>query len=664
MKLKAKLLIFTAFICIFSILFISIINYALAIKELEEKINENTILEAHNTASKVNQWVIQQKESLKAVLDMIIYNNNYEKDYMEGLMTKLFNENLDNSYYISYGDNTYFQEGMNVGEGYDATTRLWYIGAMATEDFFISEPYIDAATDEMVITMSKKFKTQSGIDGVIGTDISINYLVDFIAQADYGEGSYAFLIDDKGNILTHLNDEYKPNKDGSFKNIDDLEKVTEIIGAEGLKLKDRRTQDFDGVNRLFFHAPIEESNWTVGVAVENNRVMGTINRVNTLTLAATIGVTFISLILVLYLSNSITNPIKDSVNIAEDISNLDLSKSIDAKRLNRKDELGEIYNSFNLIIEKLKVFMGDMKESIEISNEVSEETLNKVHYLLGQAEDTSATTEELSAGMEETSATTISINESAQEIERALSDFAEKVEDGANTSNEISIKADKLSHQFITARDKTMNIYSEAKNEIDKAITSSKEVEKINILSNAILEISEQTSLLSLNAAIEAARAGESGRGFAVVANEIGKLAENSNKTVGEIQAVTEGITKSVGDLIKSISLVMGFMESDVSTDYELMVEAVSQYREDGSHLNNIIADLSATAEELSATVNEISIAIKEVSTTVEESTVATTNIADKNMNIVDAVNDISKIIERNKYISDRLEEIVSQVRL
>ena len=208
-----------------------------------------------------------------------------------------------------------------------------------------------------------------------------------------------------------------------------------------------------------------------------------------------------------------------------------------------------------------------------------------------------------------------------------------------------------------------MDIYSNAREEIEKAITASKEVEKINVLSNAILQISEQTSLLSLNAAIEAARAGESGRGFAVVAEEIRKLADNSNFTVGEIQTVTESITKAVEQLIERIYLVMNFLERDVTKDYELMVDAVSQYREDGSHLNNIISDLSATAEELAATVNEMSTAIREVSITVEESTVATTNIAEKNMNIVEAINDISGIIERNKGISDKLEEIVSQVK-
>lgn len=666
MRLKGKLLIFTTTICIISIFLISIINYSISIKKLEGEINEKVILEAHNTAQEIDKWIGLQKNTLGSVLDGILYNDNHEVEYMRGFMTKVTEDNPGNTYYITYSNKeTYFPYGVSVSPDFDGTTRPWYIGAMETQDFYITEPYIDAITDDMVITVSKQFRTKGGMKGAIGTDISIAYLVDLIAKADYGEGAYAFLVDDKGNVLTHLNDEFKPNKDGSFKKLDELleGKMVNLVGKTGIKIKDRTIKDFDGVDRLFFYGDVEESNWTVGVAVTKDIVMGSINRVILLTILAAIAVIIISIILVLYMANSITKPIKESVKIAENISNLNLHQGIEEKELERKDEMGQMYKSFNLIIQKLRAFMQDMDNSIKINHEINEETLSKIHYLLGQAEDTSATTEELSAGMEETSATTISINESSHEIEKALSDFAEKVEEGANTSNEISVKADKLSHQFIQARDKSMDIYSNAREEIEKAITASKEVEKINVLSNAILQISEQTSLLSLNAAIEAARAGESGRGFAVVAEEIRKLADNSNSTVGEIQTVTESITKAVEQLIERIYLVMNFLERDVTKDYELMVDAVSQYREDGSHLNNIISDLSATAEELAATVNEMSTAIREVSITVEESTVATTNIAEKNMNIVEAINDISGIIERNKGISDKLEEIVSQVK-
>lgn len=666
MKLRGKLLLFIILTCIVSIVLISAINYSVAIKKLEEVVNDNFDLEAHHTSQEMDKWMETQKRYLGAILEMIIQNDNHESEYMVDLMTKITNDNPGNFYYITYSNKvTNFPRGTNLPASFDGTTRPWYIGAMDTEDFFITEPYIDAVTGDMVITISKQFKTKGGMKGAMGTDISINYLVDLAASTDFGEGSYAFLVDNRGNILTHLNDEFKPKEDGSFMKVHEIlnGKVANLRNKKSMLLKERKLEDFDGKDRLFFFGNIGDSDWTVGIAVATSSAMGSINKVVYLTVIAAIVVLGIATLFGLYMANALSRPVKESADVAEEISNLNLAVDIDEKSLNRKDEMGQIYKSFYMIAEKLKAFMHDMDDSIRLNHQIHTETLSKVHYLLGQAEDNSATTEELSAGMEETSASTLSINESAHEIERAITDFAEKVEEGAATSGEISVKADKLSRQFIEAKDKSMDLYSNARVEIEKAILASKEVEKINVLSNAILEISEQTSLLSLNAAIEAARAGESGRGFAVVADEIRKLAENSNETVGEIQHVTESITKAVEQLIERIYLVMDFLEKDVTKDYELMVEAVNQYKDDGSSLNNIISDLSATSEELAATVNQISVAIREISLTVEESTMATSNIAEKNMNMVEAINEINTIMERNKEISDRLEEIVSQVK-
>ncbi len=666
MKLKSKLILFTIAICIVSVLSIFIINYSIAIKKFEESINMYVDLQADDIAQDMDKWLDMQKNSLDSMLEVIIHNNNHEEFYMKGLMKKITSNNPDNFYYVGYDNKeTYLGADVNLPPGFDVTSRPWYIGAMSTEDFYITEPYIDVVSNDMVITIAKQFKTSSGMKGAFGTDISINYLVDLAANADYGEGSYAFLIDNYDNVLTHINEEYKPKKDGTFIKSQDIlnGKLTSIMNKD-LKIRNRMLKDYDGVNRLFFFKNVGDTGWKVGVAITAKSVIGKVNNIIILIVVASLVVLGLAILVSIYMANTITKPIKESVLMAEDIANLNLDISVKEKDLKRKDEMGQMYQSFNSIIEKLRAFMQDMDSSIRINHEIHEETLDKIKYLLGQAEDTSATTEELSAGMEETSATTLSINESSQEIEKALSDFAERVEDGANTANEISIKADKLSSQFIQAKDKSMDVLTNAKAEIEKAISASKEVEKINVLSNAILQISDQTSLLALNAAIEAARAGESGRGFAVVADEIRKLAENSNKTVGEIQNVTESITMSVEHLIDRISIVMDFLEKDVSGDYTMMVGAVNQYKEDGSSLNDIISDLSATSEELAATVNDISMAMKEVSITVEEATIGTTNIAEKNVNIVEAINEINKIMERNQEISQKLEEIVSTVKI
>jgi len=666
MKIKNKIILSMVLICIISIFAIGVVNYTVSIEKLKEKLYEEIEITASNTSKDVDKWMSLEKNTLSKMANSIVHSNNFQYDYLYKYLNQEMVSNSGSEYYVALPDNTLItSSGWVPPDDYIPTERDWYKNAVTSSQLIISDPYIDAKTGDVVVTISIPLLRDGNLLGVLSCDLSTNYIVEHVNQVSLAENSYAFLIDGSGNILTHKNDEYKPTADG-YINISNIldGKLGNLISATDVDLDDRIVTDYDGVERVFLFSNSEETNWKVGLAISASDTLAVLN--NSIKYTSISGGIIITLAILVsvYLGNSISKPVLECARIAENVGNLKLVDNINQNDLKRKDEIGTMLNAYQSIIDKLRKFVEELKESILLNEEVSSETIENLNYLLEQADNNSAITQELSAGMEEITATISSISESYKEIDNSMADLAQKVIEGANTSSEISQKAEQLSAKFKESRDKTMNIYENAKAQIENAIESSKNVDKINILSNAILEITEQTNLLALNAAIEAARAGEAGRGFSVVADEIRKLAETSQKTVEEIKSIADTIINSVNLLVENTTGLSEFLEKEITRDYDMMVEAVTQYKQDGSLLNSILGDLSANSQEVSATVNHMATSINEIARTIDESTLATQDIAEKNSNVVDIISDINKTMDKNEEITEMLKKLVAEVEL
>nr|WP_041716342.1 methyl-accepting chemotaxis protein [Clostridium saccharobutylicum] len=372
----------------------------------------------------------------------------------------------------------------------------------------------------------------------------------------------------------------------------------------------------------------------------------------------------IGTILTFIISKSISYPLILGVNHLKKVAEGDFTTNESEQFINRKDEIGEIANTIQLMQNSLKQLIGKVKDE---SNSIETVVINvseDINNLNGNIEEVAATTEELSAGMEETAASAQEMNSTANEIERAVKSIAKKAEEGAMEASEINKRAIDTRDSVIKSQERSLGIFNTINESLKIAMKQSKVVEEINILSETIKGVLGQTNLLALNASIEAARAGEAGRSFAVVADQIKNLAEESENTIIEIQNVTKKVISSVNDLSSSSHELLNFMSADVQDDYNSMINVADKYSKDAEFVSNLVLDFSSTSEELLASLQNVVNTIEQVAAASNEGAEGTYNIADKIVAITEKSNGVAEEMAKSKNSSQKLNEQISKFKI
>lgn len=266
--------------------------------------------------------------------------------------------------------------------------------------------------------------------------------------------------------------------------------------------------------------------------------------------------------------------------------------------------------------------------------------------------------------MEETSASSEQVNATSQEIETVAKTIAEHAQDGATKVFEIHDRANKAKEVSIERRESTEKMHVEISSSLNDALRAAQVVKEIDVLADAIMQISSQTNLLSLNASIEAARAGEAGKGFAVVADQIRSLADESREAVTNIQSVTESVTQAVSHLSSDAETLLHFVDGDVIDNFNYFNEVALAYNNDAEYVDQLVTDFSATSQQLLASINGVVEAIQGVSIAAQEGAEGSTTIAESIQSITSQTNDMLGIIERAKAASEHLKADVSRFKI
>ena len=668
MKIKGRILTSMLSLALLIIIASSSLNYFFTLKKYETELDNRKSLETLHISEGVNKWMSEEVVSLNNIKDTVTHlnllsdrrtANSYlkrmtaESDYVAGYYAQV--ESKEGNYLLSsYNKNT----------SSDLTDREWYKEGLKAEDYYITDPYIDPDSQENIITISKSFKTKKGEIGVFGADILISDLVRLVDGLNLEQGSQGFLITKEGDGIAYQNKGLE--SDGELVNLFDVygSKLKNIMDNQNIRLKDREIKSTDGIYKYFYLSEIQGADWYFGTATENGVINQVLDQITIFTLIFTVVLLILVVVISVLVADSIAKPIVSAVGILKRIGDLDLTVETSEKYRDRKDEIGDMSRTFTIIIDKLRVFMFGMRDSIDVNNNVYVETVGNIQTLNRQSEENAATTEELSAGMEETTATTENIFNSVENIDKSINNFSKLMDTIDNIAKKIQKESEDSNEEFTKSRDITIEKYTVAKENIEEAIESARSVERIGILSESITKIAEQTTLLSLNAAIEAARAGESGKGFEVVAVEIRKLAEDSNEAARQIKDITGTIEGSIGKLVYDTEDLINLIEGTVMEDYNGFVDSSEGLKKNGLTLDKAVDEIVRRSASINEDVGSITKSIEEITMTMEESTKATITIAEENMRMVESIQNIGVQMETSKESGDRLEELISEVNL
>jgi methyl-accepting chemotaxis protein len=647
--IRAKLILAFSLILIIPAVIIGLTSY-MAAKDAVKK----QITAAADENTHILNTIIDNTISTK-IHDIELLSNQASKNLYDGHESPEIRSKLAQyaalhpeimSIYVGTEEGFYVQEPViNDTSIYDPRTRDWYKQSMEQKgEILISKPYEDASVNAMVVTISKTTKDHSG---VIGVDITLDYITKLAKQVSIGKEGYAFLLDGDMNFISH------PTGEGGTTAQEDFYK----------KMYEQKQGTFDytfeGDDQFMTFLTNELTGWKIGGTLITSEIEEAAAPILNRT-SVVIGIALlVGALIVFFIIQSVLRPIRVLKEQAHTISNGDLTEKIEIKT---KDEIGQLGEAFRDMQESLRNLVGKIEHNTELVAASSEE-------LTASAEQTMYATEHVAGAVQDVAGNAENQLNSVENNVRLIEQVTEGISHIANRSvnvTELAIhtrEQAEIGGQAVTNTVNQMTSIQSSVSESNRMISSLSERSKeVGSILNVITGIAEQTNLLALNAAIEAARAGEHGKGFAVVADEVRKLAEQSQQSATEIFNIIQGIQKDTENSVDMMAKVTEDVKEGMTISNEA-IEKFEQILKSTQEITPQMDDISKSAQNVQIAIDELRGTAIELENMAKSNASSSEEVAASTEQQLASMEEITASTKTLSTMAEELQELISSFK-
>lgn len=651
-SLRMKMTGWILLLVFFTTVILSVFASDITKKKFTEILDSNYNSNAYGYVAKIDGWLGEYASSTKAAAAMVMVSDDPANDPSVVKNLGILSDENPNyiSAYCGFETAEYIDGGNWIPpEDWVCTTRPWYVDTLASNsEIVFSEPYVDAETGYMCITVSKKVNANGKL-GVVNIDIYVDKVFENsadVVDARGNQGDYLFITTSSGDIIYHPNPDFMPTEDKVYN-------IADVIGGNYLKAMDSKKsfKDYNGVDSYMTVLESELSGWKVFSISPSTHYDSMVKGVRVKLMIAALICLVISCVAAIVISAILVKPIaslnKELGSITDTIQRGegDLTKRINIRS---KDELAELGGGINTFIESLQKIIGRIKASSATLQESKIKIEREIDQSNDSASNISAISEELAASMNLVSASSESIAASTNEVMERTETLVGDIEAGEKYVGEMKERAGDVRKLVSDKIASTTEMVAVKGGKLKEAIAESQKVDDISKLADDILNIASQTTLLALNASIEAARAGEQGKGFSVVASEIKNLAEESQTTANTIQDISRNVIDAVNNLRVNSDELIEAMNTMLSEDYQKFDEVGMEYYKDAEYVRDLLTSFMENSHKVQASMDVATKGVSEISTNIEECSKGINEVAHSTVSLVQIMGSIKNENDAN----------------